>query len=332
MTGALAADLCELNMAASYLWRGMVGPATFSLLSAAFRPAGRPDGHGLEDCLTFLERFHFDEDERARLGDTLGFNEPALDAFRRLRFTGEVWAVPEGRMVFAGEPLLGVTAPIAEAQLVEIVLLNQVTFHTAVASKAARCRIAAAGADLVDFAFRRTHGVDAAMAVARASAIVGFVATSNVEAARRFGLQAAGTMAHSFIEAFPDQRAAFRAFAEDYPGRCTFLVDTYDTLGGVRGAIDVIRQLGLRDQLGVRLDSGDLGALAVQTRRLLDQAGLGEVRIVASGSLDEFLIAELTARAAPIDAYGVGTKMGSRRTRRIWTAPTSWSPTATVRC
>jgi nicotinate phosphoribosyltransferase len=264
----------------------------------------------LEDCLTFLERFHFDEDERARLGDTLGFNEPALDAFRRLRFTGEVWAVPEGRMVFAGEPLLGVTAPIAEAQLVEIVLLNQVTFHTAVASKAARCRIAAAGADLVDFAFRRTHGVDAAMAVARASAIVGFVATSNVEAARRFGLQAAGTMAHSFIEAFPDQRAAFRAFAEDYPGRCTFLVDTYDTLGGVRAAIDVIRQLGLRDQLGVRLDSGDLGALAVQTRRLLDQAGLGEVRIVASGSLDEFLIAELTARAAPIDAYGVGTKMG----------------------
>src|SRR6266540_280231 len=285
MTGALAADLCELNMAASYLWRGMVGPATFSLLSAAFRPAGRPDGHGLEDCLTFLERFHFDEDERARLGDTLGFNEPALDAFRRLRFTGEVWAVPEGRMVFAGEPLLGVTAPIAEAQLVEIVLLNQVTFHTAVASKAARCRIAAAGADLVDFAFRRTHGVDAAMAVARASAIVGFVATSNVEAARR-------------------------AFAEDYPGRCTFLVDTYDTLGGVRAAIDVIRQLGLRDQLGVRLDSGDLGALAVQTRRLLDQAGLGEVRIVASGSLDEFLIAELTARAAPIGAYGVGTKMG----------------------
>ena len=221
-----------------------------------------------------------------------------------------MWAVPEGRIVFAGGPLLEVTAPIAEAQLVETVLLNQVTFHTAVASKAARCRIAAAGADLVDFAFRRTHGVDAAMAVARASAIVGFVATSNVEAACRFGLRAAGTMAHSFIEAFGDERAAFRAFAEDYPDRCTFLVDTYDTLGGVRAAIEVIRQLGLRDQLGVWLDSGDLGALAVQTRRLLDQAGLGEVRIVASGSLDEFVIAELTARAVPIDAYGVGTKMG----------------------
>jgi len=311
MTGALATDLYELNMAASYLRREMVGPATFSLFVRNLPPGrGFLVASGLEDCLAFLERFCFDEDELAWLGGTLGFDQPALDAFRRLRFTGEVWAVPEGRVVFAGEPLLEVTAPIAEAQLVETVLLNQVTFHTAVASKAARCRISAGGADLVDFAFRRTHGVDAAMAVARASAIVGFVATSNVEAARRFGLRAAGTMAHSFIEAFGDERAAFRAFAEDYPDRCTFLVDTYDTLGGVRAAIDVIRQLGLRDQLGVRLDSGDLGALAVQTRRLLDQAGLGEVRIFASGSLDEFVIAELVARAAPIDAYGIGTKMG----------------------
>src|SRR6266567_402737 len=264
MTGALATDLYELNMAASYLRREMVGPATFSLFVRNLPPGrGFLVASGLEDCLAFLERFCFDEDELAWLGGTLGFDQPALDAFRRLRFTGEVWAVPEGRVVFAGEPLLEVTAPVAEA-----------------------------------------------MAVARASAIVGFVATSNVEAARRFGLRAAGTMAHSFIEAFGDERAAFRAFAEDYPDRCTFLVDTYDTLGGVRAAIDVIRQLGLRDQLGVRLDSGDLGALAVQTRRLLDQAGLGEVRIFASGSLDEFVIAELIARAAPIDAYGIGTKMG----------------------
>src|SRR6266536_1851520 len=138
----------------------------------------------------------------AWLGGTLGFDQPALDAFRRLRFTGEVWAVPEGRVVFAGEPLLEVTAPIAEAQLVETALLNSISFHTAVASKAARCRLAAGGAELVDFAFRRTQGMDAAMAVARASAMVGFSATSNVEAARRFGLRVAGTMAHSFVEAF----------------------------------------------------------------------------------------------------------------------------------
>jgi nicotinate phosphoribosyltransferase len=311
MIGALSTDLYELNMAASYLRHGMVGPATFSLFVRKLPPSrGFLVATGLEACLEFLERFHFGEDELAWLGDALGFDEPTLDALRRLRFNGDVWAVPEGRVVFAGEPLLEVTAPIAEAQLVETVLLNQVTFQTTVASKAARCRIAAAGADLVDFAFRRTHGVDAAMAVARASAIVGFAATSNVEAARRFGLRASGTMAHSFIEAFPDERSAFRAFAEDHPGRCTFLVDTYDTLAGVHAAIDVIRELDLHGQLAVRLDSGDLAALAVQVRRLLDEAGLGDVRIFASGNLDELAIAELTARAAPIDAYGVGTRMG----------------------
>jgi nicotinate phosphoribosyltransferase len=212
--------------------------------------------------------------------------------------------------VLAGEPLLEVTAPIAQAQLVETALLNEVTFQTAVASKAARCRLAADGADLVDFAFRRTQGTDAAMAVARATAMVGFVATSNVEAARRFGLPAAGTMAHSFIEAFENERTAFRAFAGEFPDRATFLVDTYDTLGGVRAAIEVIGELGLRERLGIRIDSGDLAQLAVAARRLLDQAGLQQVRIFASGGLDEHAIADLVARRVPIDAYGVGTKVG----------------------
>jgi nicotinate phosphoribosyltransferase len=214
-------------------------------------------------------------------------------------------------VVFASEPLLEVTAPIAEAQLVETALLNEVTFQTAVATKAARCRIAAGGAELVDFAFRRTHGLDAAMAVARCSAMVGFAATSNTEAARRFGLRAAGTMAHSYIEAFGDEAASFRAFAEDFPGRTTFLVDTYDTLGGVAAAIGVIGELGLTGRLGVRLDSGDLAALAVQARRLLDDAGLPQVRIFASGGLDEYAIAGLVAVGAPVDAFGVGTKMGT---------------------
>jgi nicotinate phosphoribosyltransferase len=307
----LCTDLYELNMAASYLRRGMTGPATFSLF-VRHLPAERGFlvAAGLQACLEFLEGFRFDDDELGWLGGELGFSDQAVAAFAGLRFTGEVWAVPEGRVVFAGEPLLEVTAPIAEAQLVETALLNFISFHTAVASKAARCRLAAGGAELVDFAFRRTQGMDAAMAAARASAMVGFAATSNVEAGRRFGLRVAGTMAHSFVEAFGDERAAFAAFARDFPGQTTFLVDTYDTLRGVRAAIEVIRELGLTRGLGVRLDSGDLGELAVQTRRLLDEAGLRNARIVASGGLDEYAIAELVGRGAPIDVYGVGTKMG----------------------
>ena len=194
--------------------------------------------------------------------------------------------------------------------MVETGLLNLLTFQTSVASKAARCRIAAHGAELIDFAFRRTHGIEAAMGVARASAIVGFTATSNVAAARRYGLRPAGTMAHSFIEAFPDERSAFRAFARDFPANAIFLVDTYDTIDGVRSAIDVIDELGLAGPVGIRLDSGDLDTLARSARRILDDAGLGRARIVASGGLDERAISGLVARGAPIDASGVGTRMG----------------------
>jgi nicotinate phosphoribosyltransferase len=170
--------------------------------------------------------------------------------------------------------------------------------------------LAAGGAQLVDFSFRRTQGIDASMAVARASAIAGFAATSNVAAARRYGLAAAGTMAHSFIEAFGDERAAFTAFAEDFPGVITFLVDTYDTARGVRNAIEVTRRLRLPGPVGVRLDSGDLAALARMARAMLDEAGLADAGIFASGSLDEYAIAALVSAGAPIDAYGVGTKMG----------------------
>ncbi|HTQ93533.1 MAG TPA: nicotinate phosphoribosyltransferase [Streptosporangiaceae bacterium] len=257
MPGGLLTDLYELNMAVSYLRRGMTGPATFSL-SVRRLPAER------------------------------GF----LIA------------------VFAGEPLVEVTAPIAEAQLAETVLLNHITFQTSIASKAARCALAARGAQLVDFSFRRTQGIEAGLAVARASAIAGFTATSNTEAARRYGLTAAGTMAHSYVESFGSEERAFTAFAEDFPGSTTFLVDTYDTEQGVRTAIDVALRLRLPGPVGVRLDSGDLAALAVRARRLLDDAGLPDARIFASGGLDEHAIAALVARGAPIDAYGVGTKMG----------------------
>ena len=308
---ALLTDLYELNMAASYLRRDMRDPATFSLFARRLPEArGFLVAAGLEDCLDFLERVRFSDEDLAYARDVLGFEERDLEAFRRLRFTGDVWGVPEGRLVFAGEPLVEVTAPIAEAQLVETFLLNQASFQTTIASKAARCRIAAGGRDLVDFAFRRTQGVEAALAVARLSAMVGFVATSNVEAARRFGLRAAGTMAHSYIEAFPTEAGAFAAFASDFPGRTTFLVDTYDTLGGVRAVIALVRERGLTGALGIRLDSGDLGSLARQARALLDGAGLSQVRILASGGLDELDIDDLVRAGAPIDAFGVGTRMG----------------------
>ena len=262
-------------MAASYLQRGMGGEATFSLFIRQLPPTrGFLVAAGLEPALDFLEGFGLSEPELDYLGTELGFEDPVLDALGALRFTGEVWAVPEGRVVYANEPLLEITAPIAVAQLVEPYLLNQITFQTTIASKAARCVLAADGRDVVDFALRRTQGLDAALAVARCSAIVGFAATSNVEAARRYELRPAGTMAHSYIESFPSEKEAFRTFARDFPGRTTFLVDTYDTLNGVRTAIEVIQELGLTDNLAVRLDSGDLDELSRGARALLDEAGL----------------------------------------------------------
>ena len=311
MPGGLLTDLYELNMAASYLRRGMTAPATFSLFVRNL-PASRGFlvAAGVDDCVEWLEQFSFGPADLRYLAG-IGFDDDTVTAFGALRFTGDVWVVPEGRMVFANEPILEVTAPIAEAQLVETYLLNQVTFQTTLATKAARCRIAAAGRiELVDFGFRRTQGIEAGLAVARLSAMVGFGATSNVEAARRFGLHPAGTMAHSYIEAFPTELAAFYAFATDLPERTTFLVDTYDTLSGVAHAIEVIRRLGLEHHAGIRLDSGDLAQLAVDARRLLDAAGLPEVRIFVSGGLDEHDLARFASAGVPIDAAGVGTRMG----------------------
>jgi len=311
VAGALLTDLYELNMAASYLRRQMTAPATFSLFVRRLPPErGFLVTAGVEACLDVLEAYSFDERDLAYLA-TLDFDDAALESFASLRFSGEVRAVPEGRIIFADEPLLEVTAPIAEAQLVETILLNQMTFQTTLASKAARCRLAGREQmDLVEFGFRRTQGLEAGLAAARLSAMVGFSATSNVEAARRYGLRPAGTMAHSYVEAFATELRAFRAFAEDLPGRTTFLVDTYDTLEGVAHAITVIEQLGLHEGLGVRLDSGDLALLARATRRVLDDAGHPEVRIFVSGGLDEHAIAAFVEGGAPVDAVGVGTRLG----------------------
>jgi nicotinate phosphoribosyltransferase len=305
----LLTDLYELNMAASYLRRGMDGEATFSLFVRQLPPTrGFLVAAGLEACLAFLESFGFAEEELDYLGRELGFEDEVLDALGAVAFSGDVWAVPEGRIVYANEPLLELTAPIAVAQLVEPYLLNQITFQTTIASKAARCVIAADGRDVVDFSLRRTQGLDAAVNGARVSSIVGFVATSNVEAARRWPERRGDD--GPLLSGPRAEADAFRTFAQDLPTRTTFLVDTYDTLNGVRVAIEVIRELGLRDHLGVRLDSGDLLALSQQTRALLDEADLPDVRIFASGGLDELEVDRLVREDAPIDAFGVGTRMG----------------------
>jgi nicotinate phosphoribosyltransferase len=303
MSLALRTDLYELRMAASYLSRAMTAEATFSLYVRDLPPQrGFLVSAGLESCLEVLEQFHFDTGDLAVL-EELGFDENQTTALGRLRFTGDVRAVPEGRIVFAGEPLIEVRAPIAEAQIVETHLLNQLTFQTALASKAARCRVAARDRiELVEFGLRRTAGDDGGLAAARAAGIVGFAGTSNVAAAARYGLPASGTMAHSYVEAFGSERAAFDAFA-------TVLVDTYDTRGGVAAAIDVIGARRL-ERAAVRLDSGDLAALARVTRDTLDAAGLRWVRIFVSGDVDEYALEALLQADAPIDAAGVGTRLG----------------------
>lgn len=311
---ALVTDLYELNMAASYLHRGMTFPATFSLFVRELpEQRGFVVAAGIEDCLDYLQSFRFTDEDTEWLA-THGFPPPMVEALSGIRFTGDVHAVREGDVVVANEPLLEVTAPLPEAQLVETFLLNQVTFQSAIATKAVRCRIAAGEIPLVDFALRRTHGVEASMAVARVSAMAGFTGTSNVEAARRFGLRAVGTMAHAYVEAFADEQHAFSAFVEDIPGPYTFLVDTYDTLEGVRAAADVVRRMGLDEgdhpRLAIRIDSGDLGALAREARFILDAAGLIDVGIFVSGALDEYALERLREAGAPIDAAGIGTRFG----------------------
>jgi nicotinate phosphoribosyltransferase len=298
-------------MAASYLSRGMTETATFSLFVRDLPPdRGFLVAAGLDDVLRILENYAFDTDDLAWLAGQ-SFDRAALDAFASLRFTGDVWAIPEGHVVFPNEPLMEVTAPLPEAQLVESIILNQVTYQTALATKAARCQLAVRGrASLVDFSLRRTHGVEAAFSAARAAAIAGFAGTSNVDAARRLGIPAVGTMAHSYIEAFPTEREAFVAFATDFPERTAFLVDTYDTVVGVETAIDVAAALGIRGKLAVRIDSGDLLELSKRARAVLDAGGRPDATIIVSGGLDEFDVERLLNDGAPIDTFGVGTRIG----------------------
>lgn len=307
----LVTDLYELTMAAGYLRRGMARTATFRLFVRRLPPRrGFLVAAGIEDAVDRLLEFEVtraDVDWLLRRGWPHDVAEPLCG----LRFTGAVDAVPEGSVVLAGEPLMEVTGPLPEAQLLETTLLNAVTYQTALASVAARCILAARGRPVVDFALRRTHGIEAGIAAARAGAIAGFAATSDVAAAQRYGLAAIGTMAHSFVQAFPDERTAFDAFAEDFPAAPTFLVDTYDSARGVEAAIDVIHHRGMAEVAAVRLDSGDLADEARRARALLDAAALPRVRIVVSGGLDAEEIDALVQAGVPVDVFAVGTKVGT---------------------
>jgi nicotinate phosphoribosyltransferase len=308
----LFTDLYELTMAASYVREGMQGEATFSLFVRKLPPGrGFLVAAGLEDVLTFLASFHFSENALQYLRSLGLFDSDFLRALRDLRFTGSVRAVPEGTVVFPDEPLLEVTAPIVEAQIVETAILNFCHLQTLLASKAVRSVLAARGRPVVDFGLRRTHGVDAGMKAARCAYIAGAAMTSNVLAGLYHGIPPTGTMAHSYVEAFPHEIDAFRAFARAFPANTTLLIDTYDTVVAAHKAVTVARELRGRGQrlAGVRLDSGDLGSLSRQVRRILDEAGLQDVRIFASGGLDEEEVDQLLEAEAPIDAFGIGTRM-----------------------
>ncbi|MBB4790532.1 nicotinate phosphoribosyltransferase [Streptomyces nodosus] len=311
MSDVTTTDLYEVTMALTYLREGMRAPATFSLFVRDLPPGrGFLVAAGLEPALDLLAGYRVTDEDVRDFAAALHRPPEDLEPLRGLTFDGEVRAVPEGHVVLAGEPLLEVTAPLPQAQLVETCLLNQLCHQTAVASKAARCVLAAAGHPVVDFALRRSHGPWAGWQAARVGALVGFAATSNVAAAGLLGIPASGTMAHSYVEAFPGEEEAFRAFARAHPGPVTFLVDTYDTERGVLTAARVLREIGRGPGCAIRLDSGDLGKLARRARSLLDAAGLPDVRIVASGGLDEYAVSGLVRGGAPIDVYAVGTKVG----------------------
>jgi nicotinate phosphoribosyltransferase len=309
----LFTDLYELTMCASYFDNKKFEPATFDLFIRRL-PPGRSYFLfvGLEQVLSYLESIRFTDEHIAFLRGE-GFEEKFLAYLRNFKFTGEVWAVPEGSVVFPNEPLIRVTAPIIEAQLVETFLLNTINLQTMIATKASRVVHAAKGRSVIEFGLRREHGVDAGMKVARSSYIAGCQGTSNVLAGLAYGIPVFGTMAHSFIMSYEKEIDAFRAFAKTFPTKSTLLIDTYDDIAGAEKAVVVAKELEKRGFKlgGVRLDSGDLAETSIKVRTLLDQKDLGYAKIFASGDLDEYKIAELLSKEAKIDAFGVGTKMGT---------------------
>lgn len=308
----LLTDLYQLNMLQAYFDAGLNDTAVFEFFVRKL-PAGRNFliAAGLEPVLKFLQDATFDAAEVDWLADSGRFSPAFLEMLAGLRFRGEVHALPEGTVFFPDEPVVRVTAPLAIAQLVETRVINLLNVSILVASKAARMRLAAPRAQLIDFGLRRAHGAEAGLLAARAAYIGGFDASATVPAEPLYGVPIAGTMAHSFIEAHDSELAAFRAFARSRPQDTVLLIDTYDTEGAARKVVRLAHELAHEGVSirGVRLDSGDLAAQARQVRAILDAGGLPDVRIVASGGLDEWKIRELVRSNAPIDGYGVGSAL-----------------------
>jgi nicotinate phosphoribosyltransferase len=305
-------DLYQLSMLEAYDRFDMRRPAAFEMFVRKL-PARRGFlmTAGLAQLVDFLEHARYSAEELQWLRATGLFSDGFVDRLAGLRFTGDLDAMAEGTVFFPDEPIVRITAPLAQAQLVESRLLNLVHFQTVVASKAARMVLAAPGKALIDFGFRRSHGAEAGLLAARASYLAGFAGTATLAAHRDFGIPVFGTMAHSFVQAHDDEATAFERFAEARPQGLTLLIDTYDTERGARLVARLAPKLATRGitVAAVRIDSGDLGAHARAVRAILDAAGLAQVRIVASGGLDEDDLLALTGQAAPIDSYGIGTSL-----------------------
>ncbi|MGX2039001.1 nicotinate phosphoribosyltransferase [Methylocaldum sp. MU1018] len=309
---ALLTDLYQLTMLQAYHREGMSDTATFELFVRKVPPQRNfLVAAGLEQLVGFLENFGF-ADEECEWLRTLGYFTPEfIDYLSGLRFTGDVYAIPEGTVFFQNEPIARITAPISEAQIVETRLINIVQLQTLIASKAVRSALAAPGKLLVDFGLRRAHGAEAGLMAARAAYLGGFDGTSNVLAGKLFGIPIYGTMAHSYIMAHDDEAEAFERFAESLPGNVLLLIDTYDTLDAAKKTVALASRLAARNIpiKGVRLDSGDLAELAKGVRSILDRGGLSECSIFASGDLDEHALLNMLETGAPIDGFGIGTRM-----------------------
>jgi nicotinate phosphoribosyltransferase len=314
---SLFTDFYELTMCASYFDNNNFEPATFDLFIRRL-PENRSYFlfAGLEQSLQYLQTVHFSEEHLDYLKKQ-GFGEDFLDYLAGFSFSGDVWAIPEGTVAFPNEPLIRITAPIIEAQLVETFLLNTVNLQTMMATKASRIVHAAKGRAIIEFGLRREHGIDAGMKVARSSYIAGCQGSSNVLAGLAYGIPVFGTMAHSFVMSYPKEIDAFRAFSKTFPNNSTLLIDTYNDIAGAEKAAEVAKELEAKGSRlgGVRLDSGDLTKTSKQVRKILNEQGLGYVKIFASGDLDEYKISQLLKDEARIDAFGVGTKMGTSADR-----------------